>query len=208
MATVGVVMCFLSVLSGTPIEPLPLLWILSSARWAYDADRYLDDKIEDTPESLILSLIVAVSILDLNNLGAWGLVESSFLQLYDPFKRRFPLLKPLYVGTLWTGAITVVPHLLSHVDVSSSDVISMGLLTTGVSNWADIKDVNDDRANGIHTIPVMFGSHTAKFVSGALFAGSVYTSGVFMHQKRSQYQKFSPVGMKRTPLRIVMKSFA
>ena len=92
MATVGAVMCFLSVLSGTPIEPLPLLWILSSARWAYDADRYLDDKIEDTPESLILSLIVAVSILDLNNLMEWGLVEASFLQMYDPFKKRFPLL--------------------------------------------------------------------------------------------------------------------
>lgn len=205
---VGVVMCFLSILSGTPVEPLPLLWIVSSARWAYDADRYLDGKLKDTPESLILSLIVAVSILDLNNLEGWGLVEASFLQMYDPLKKRFPLLKPLYVGTLWTGAITVVPHLLSHVDVSQSDVISMGLLTTSVSNWADINDVDEDRVNGIHTVPVMFGSNIAKFVSGTLFAGSVYTSGVFMHQKRSQYQKFSAVGMKRIPLRIVMKSFA
>jgi len=181
---VGTIMCGLALATGTPLEPLPLLWIMTSARWAYGADRYIDGKTDDSPELLILTLASSVFILDALNLPEWGLVEASCIQLYGPLKRTFPLLKPVYVGTLWSGAITVVPHLISHVDIINSDILSMALLTMGVSNSADIKDVDEDRRNGIHTIPVMFGEKPTRALSACLFAGSAYTSGIFMKMRR------------------------
>ena len=39
---VGTIMSILALCSGTPLEPLPFLYILASARWAYGADRFLD----------------------------------------------------------------------------------------------------------------------------------------------------------------------
>jgi len=56
---VGTIMSILAICSGTPIEPLPLLYIMASARWAYGGDRYLDDKTEDTPESIAGALLLA-----------------------------------------------------------------------------------------------------------------------------------------------------
>ena len=54
-------MSILALCSGTPPEPLPLLYIMSSARWAYGADRYLDGKTEDSPESIAVALLIAIT---------------------------------------------------------------------------------------------------------------------------------------------------
>jgi len=177
---VGTIMCGLALATGTPIEPLPFLWIMTSARWAYGADRYLDGKTDDTPESLILALISSVVILDSLNLPELGIMSSSCVQLYRPLKQYFPILKPVYVGTLWSGAITVVPHLITHTEITNSDVLSVALLTMGISNSADIKDIDEDRRNGIHTIPVTFGEKPTRALSAALFAASAYTSRIFI----------------------------
>lgn len=177
---VGMIMCGLAMATGTPIEPLPLIWIMTSARWAYGADRYLDGKTDDTPESLILALISSVVILDSLNLPELGIMSSSCVQLYRPLKQYFPILKPVYVGTLWSGAIAVVPHLITHTEIANSDVLSVALLTTGISNSADIKDIDEDRRNGIHTIPVTFGEKPTRALSAALFAASAYTSRIFI----------------------------
>ncbi len=173
MMIVPTVMCVLALAAGTPVDdPLPFVWIAASARWAYGADRYLDGKTEDTPESLILALITAVAILDAAGLPHWGLVEAACVQTYGPFKRAAPFLKPFYVGALWACATTVVPHALAHVDTSPRDALAMALVTTAVSNHADIPDVGEDMANGIHTIPVMFGPRVATAFSVALCAGA------------------------------------
>ena len=60
---VGTIMSVLALCSGTPLEPLPLLYIMASARWAYGADRYLDGKTEDSPESIAAALLIANLIL-------------------------------------------------------------------------------------------------------------------------------------------------
>ena len=56
---VGTSMSILALCSGTALEPLPLVYIMASARWAYGADRYLDGKTEDTPESIPGALLTA-----------------------------------------------------------------------------------------------------------------------------------------------------
>jgi hypothetical protein len=60
---VGTIMSILAICTGTPLEPLPLLYIMASARWAYGADRLLDGKTEDTPESIAASLLIANLVL-------------------------------------------------------------------------------------------------------------------------------------------------
>lgn len=181
MTTVGVVMSFLALCSGTPLEPLPLLYILASARWAYGADRYLDGKTEDSPESIAAALLVANLILWYSDQTKYVAPEIFSILLYPSFKQNLPLLKPFYVGTFWAGAISVLPHLIAHTDVVQDQVVAMGLLASSVSNTADIEDVEEDIQNGIYTIPARFGVLPTRALSAGLFLGSVYKSGIVPH---------------------------
>lgn len=178
---VGTIMVFLALCSGTPFEPLPILYILSSARWVYGSDRYLDDKIDDNPESLACALLLANMILWYSDLSILIAPEILSLVAYPQFKRTFPLLKPFYVGTFWTGAITVVPHLISDVYIDTDQVLSVGMLATAISNLADIDDIDDDINNGIYTIPSRYGIIATRTLSAGLFIGSVYKSGLVPH---------------------------
>ena len=87
---VGIVMCFLSFAAGSPLTVDSIAWLLLTARWVYGADRYLDGKTDDTPESLILALVAAVAILDAHGMAEWALAETMIVQTYDPFKRAIP----------------------------------------------------------------------------------------------------------------------
>ena len=175
---VGTIMSVLALCSGTPLEPLPLLYIMASARWAYGADRYLDGKTEDTPESIAAALLTANLILWYTDQSKYIAPEILCILLYPSFKQNLPLLKPFYVGTFWAGAISVVPHLIAHTDVIENETIAMGLLASSVSNMADIEDVEDDIKNGIYTIPARFGINPTRALSAGLFMGSVYKSGL------------------------------
>jgi hypothetical protein len=175
---VGTIMSVLALCSGTPLEPLPLLYIIASARWAYGADRYLDGKTEDTPEYIAAALLTANLILWYTDQSKYIAPEILSVLLYPSFKQNLPLLKPFYVGTFWAGAISVVPHLIAHTDVIENETIAMGLLASSVSNMADIEDVEDDIKNGIYTIPSRIGILPTKALSVGLFLGSMYKSGI------------------------------
>ena len=188
---VGTIMSVLALCSGTPLEPLPLLYIMASARWAYGADRYLDGKTEDSPESIAAALLIANLILWYSDETKYVAPEILSILLYPSFKQNLPLLKPFYVGTFWAGAISVVPHLIAHTDIVQDQVIAMGLLASSVSNSADIEDVEDDIQNGIYTIPARFGVLPTRALSAGLFLGSVYKSGIIPHAipVRRRYRK-------------------
>jgi hypothetical protein len=186
---VGTIMSILALCSGTPLEPLPLLYIMASARWAYGADRYLDGKTEDTPESITAALLTANLILWYTDQSKYIPPEILCILMYPSFKQNVPLLKPFYVGTFWAGAISVVPHLIAHTDVIENEMIAMGLLATSVSNMADIEDVEDDIKNGIYTIPARFGINPTRAISAGLFMGSVYKSGITLPHALPARQK-------------------
>lgn len=175
---VGTIMTALALCSGTPLEPLPILYILASARWVYGTDRYLDGKTDDTPESLACSLFIANLILWYHDLTPWIIPEISSVLCYPQFKKTFPLLKPFYVGTFWTGAITIVPHLIADVDIDYDQTMAIGLLSSSVSNWADIEDVDEDTSQNIYTIPSRYGVTNTRLLSAGLFIGSLYKSGI------------------------------
>jgi 4-hydroxybenzoate polyprenyltransferase len=189
---VGTIMSILALCSGTPLEPLPLLYIMASARWAYGADRYLDGKTEDTPESIAAALLTANLILWYTDQSKYIAPEILCILLYPSFKRKLPLLKPFYVGTFWAGAISVVPHLIAHTDVIENETIAMGLLASSVSNMADIEDVEDDIKNGIYTIPTRIGILPTKALSAGLFIGSVCKSGIRLPHALPTRQVYRP----------------
>ena len=175
---VGTIMSILALCTGTPLEPLPLLYIMASARWAYGGDRYLDNKTNDSPESIATSLLLANLILWYSDQSKYVAPEILSILLYPTFKENVPLLKPFYVGTFWAGAISVVPHLIAHTEIIENEVVAMGLLASSVSNLADIEDVEDDIAHGIYTIPARVGVTPTRALSAGLFMGSVYKSGI------------------------------
>ena len=175
---VGTIMSILALCTGTPLEPLPLLYIMASARWAYGGDRYLDGKTDDSPESIATSLLLANLILWYSDQSKYVAPEILSILLYPTFKENVPLLKPFYVGTFWAGAISVVPHLIAHTEIIDNEVVAMGLLASSVSNLADIEDVEDDIAHGIYTIPARVGVTPTRALSAGLFMGSVYKSGI------------------------------
>lgn len=175
---VGTIMSILALCTGTPLEPLPLLYIMASARWAYGGDRYLDGKTDDSPESIATSLLLANLILWYSDQSKYVAPEILSILLYPTFKDNVPLLKPFYVGTFWAGAISVVPHLIAHTEIIDNEVVAMGLLASSVSNLADIEDVEDDIAHGIYTIPARVGVTPTRALSAGLFMGSVYKSGI------------------------------
>lgn len=189
---VGTIMSILALCSGTPLEPLPLLYIMASARWAYGADRYLDGKTEDTPESIAAALLTANLILWYTDQSKYIAPEILCILLYPSFKQNLPLLKPFYVGTFWAGAISVVPHLIAHTDVIENETIAMGLLASSVSNMADIEDVDDDTKNGIYTIPARFGINPTRALSAGLFMGSMYKSGITLPHALPTRQVYRP----------------
>ena len=189
---VGTIMSVLALCSGTPLEPLPLLYIMASARWAYGADRYLDGKTEDTPESIAAALLTANLILWYTDQSKYIAPEILCILLYPSFKQNLPLLKPFYVGTFWAGAISVVPHLIAHTDVIENETIAMGLLASSVSNMADIEDVDDDTKNGIYTIPARFGINPTRALSAGLFMGSMYKSGITLPHALPTRQVYRP----------------
>jgi len=189
---VGTIMSVLALCSGTPLEPLPLLYIMASARWAYGADRYLDGKTEDTPESIAAALLTANLILWYTDQSKYIAPEILCILLYPSFKQNLPLLKPFYVGTFWAGAISVVPHLIAHTDVIENETIAMGLLASSVSNMADIEDVEDDIKHGIYTIPARFGINPTRALSAGLFMGSMYKSGITLPHALPTRQVYRP----------------
>ena len=205
---VGIIMSILALSSGTPLEPLPLLYIIASARWAYGADRYMDGKTNDNPESIATSLLIANLILWYSDNSQFIPPEILSILLYPSFKQNFPLLKPFYVGTCWAGAISLIPHLISHKDVVSDEVFAMGLLASSVSNMADIEDIEDDMQNGIHTIPARFGTWPTKVLSAGLFAGSVYKSGIIPHAlPNKRFRKISHMDRRNRPKSIRVTNF-
>lgn len=94
---------------------------------------------------------------------------------YPTIKKRWGLLKAFYVGAMWTGAIAVMPILIyehSYNSLKDTSLLVPFLGMTALSNIADIKDIKEDEANCIYTIPVLIGRPFSFLVSmNLLFMG-------------------------------------
>jgi len=173
---VGIVLASMAFANGIR-DPLALAWTVTTATYVYTADRYIDGEPdvlkENTPESITLLALVSSLILYKSHLDYTALAELSCVQAYPPLKKRAPLLKSAFVGTCWGHAVNYIPKKIENYDITPDTETTLGitLISAAVSNHADIEDAEEDRRNGIHTIPARFGRRAALGVS-TLYAGS------------------------------------
>ena len=147
----------------------------SAARFVYGMDRFLDGKTSDsdTPEAITLAFIVSFLALHSAGIEHVALPETACVQLYPAFKRRFAILKPIYVGLGWGGAVCAWCHrLIERREIDVRALLGTACAAAAVSNHADIADVVDDTKNGIETVPARFGRKRALFYSGAMATAS------------------------------------
>lgn len=178
-------------------DPIAYLWLSSVARFVYGFDRFAEtDDDEDSAESIALAFAVSIATLHARDLFVLAPVQSFVAQSYPSFKRRFALAKPLYIGAAWACAISVVPRKMEHRAMNGSEFWGTLFLAAAVSNHADIRDMEDDAANGIHTVPVVHGRRFAVCASGvsaACAAACYFTPQGFRATTAKMFGRISPV---------------
>ena len=116
-----------------------------------------------------LSYIYIVSLL-INNQETYPILFLLTSTLgYKNFKTNYGQFKALYIGIFWTIGTVVLPSvLLSHnYDILKEPTIILPSIFNlfASSNLLDIKDVKEDKAEKIYTLPVIYGSNFAIAIS-------------------------------------------
>ena len=88
---------------------------------------------------------------------------------YKNFKTNYGQFKALYIGIFWTIGTVILPSvLISHnYDILKEPTIILPSIFNlfASSNLLDIKDVKEDKAEKIYTLPVIYGSNFAIGIS-------------------------------------------
>lgn len=89
-------------------------------------------------------------------------------QYYDEIKKKITIFKPAYIAIMWTLATVIIPCVLHDHDYSiinyPLDYLPCTLNLFAASNFADNKDIDDDKINKIETIPVKYGKVTSNII--------------------------------------------
>jgi hypothetical protein len=88
---------------------------------------------------------------------------------YKNFKTNYGQFKALYIGIFWTIGTVILPSvLISHnYDILKEPTIILPSIFNlfASSNLIDIKDIEEDKAEKIYTLPVIYGSNFAIAIS-------------------------------------------
>ena len=86
-------------------------------------------------------------------------------EFYKDIKTNIGVLKPIYIGIMWTLSTLILPCVLLDDNYSilnyPIDYIPEILILFATSNLADIDDYQEDKDNNIQTIPVKYGKKQA-----------------------------------------------
>lgn len=96
---------------------------------------------------------------------------------YKYFKQNLNIFKPLYISIMWTVSTIIIPCVLYEHTYEilkfPADYLPCLLTLFATSNFADSKDILEDKINKINTIPVKYGLKTSNIIS---FAAIVISS--------------------------------
>lgn len=125
---------------------------------------------------LVISLIGACSLGDYVFLLNLTYIACAYSYSATPLRlKRVPVLASLLIAlaslvTIFAGFFLMSPDKTQRAFPYSLALGILLVFTAGV-NIRDVKDIEGDKAQGIMTLPVLFGAHGAQVV-GALFAAS------------------------------------
>lgn len=102
---------------------------------------------------------------------------------YRFLKKHLGILKPSVIALLWSATAVLLPHLLdTHTHTHTHQyhygclqMLGCYLAVYGTSNLADIKDVEEDRDDGLLTIPIVYTEKVTEFVAISSIVASVIT---------------------------------
>jgi hypothetical protein len=155
--------------------------------FTYGTDRLLDSLNSSDNKELniylrenkkILTILLILSYVKIN-IELLSVDETKILTIplastlfYKQLKENFGELKAIYIASFWTLAAIIIPCIWYDHNYSilmdPINYIPCFLSILGTSNLADIKDIEEDRENGINTWPVILGKEKSAKISGFL----------------------------------------
>ena len=121
------------------------------------------------------SFISFLFIISLTNNGEdFKLLSPSIILLlingeYKSFKQYLSVFKPIYIGSMWTLATVCLPCIMYDHNYEifnyPLDYLPCFLTLFATSNFADIKDITEDKMNNITTISVAIGEKNSNIIS-------------------------------------------
>ena len=122
--------------------------------------------------SYFISSILIGSILLFDSNFIYNIPFLLFLytsEYYKELKTKYPYFKPFYISIMWTLSTVILPSVLIDHNYSilsyPLDYLPCMFNILGLSNIADIKDIEEDRQNNINTLPVKYGKEYATIFS-------------------------------------------
>jgi hypothetical protein len=170
---VGLSLALMQAAAHHDITPSLVLCDLAISHSIYGRDRLKDQLIDLKGGEIeynffnyttsIANLIAFVLLLKFECTECIPIV--SFLSnAYSRSKVRLGNTKPFLIGILWAYAIVFLPP----DEVPNNLFLVYSSLYAATSNIADIKDIEEDKENGIITLPVKFGEKATYVVSAVL----------------------------------------
>ena len=157
---------------GTNIVDFKLFIIeLLLGYYTYGIDRYKDDESSDYRIYIYdIIYIIIISLISNNTIDRIPFNMLIYLtKYYKDVKIYLGVYKSLYIGTMWTISIIILPSIIHDNNLNilkePLNYIPYVLCLLSVSNTKDIEDVEKDKQNNIQTIPVKFGTEMAKKIS-------------------------------------------
>lgn len=117
------------------------------------------------------------------NIPTTGLLYST--EYYKQLKSQIVGFKPIFVASMWTFSAVILPCILHDHNYSIlsdvNDYLPCFFLLFACTNLADIKDIDEDRLNGVNTVPIVLGKQNTQILILASLAISSYLFGSHPH---------------------------
>ena len=90
-------------------------------------------------------------------------------EYYSKIKEKYGFLKSTYVAFMWTMSSVLLPAIIHdhsfNILLYPMDYFPVFALIFSSSNLLDIRDIDEDKQNGINTLPVILGPENSQLVS-------------------------------------------
>ena len=116
------------------------------------------------------SVILYILLNDFNNIYNLPFIQLLYTtNYYKDIKKYISIFKPFYISIMWTMASVILPCVLHDDNYNilfyPQDYLPFLLTIFATSNFADNKDIIEDKFNNINTIPVVFGKYISNYIN-------------------------------------------
>lgn len=134
-------------------------------KYIIDNEIFIKSSLDSTLGIVLLILITDENFL-INLPFIFLLISTDY---YRELKQKFGFIKPYYISMLWTSCCIFLPCVLHDHNYSilsyPLDYLPCVLTLFSLSIILDIKDIDEDKENGVETIPVKYGKYTTSMIS-------------------------------------------